>query len=120
VSLPAGRRILTPLVAAELRRMLERVTAEGGTAAQIQIPPYTLAAKTGTAQKVVGGVYSNTEFWASFVGIAPASDPRLEAIVLVNDPKGGEYYGTEVAAPAWEKIMEFALPYLKISPTPPR
>ena len=102
VSLPAGRRILTPLVAAELRRMLERVTAEGGTAAQIQIPPYTLAAKTGTAQKLLpvtlasGATvmrYSDKHHVASFIGFAPASHPKLLCAVVVDEPQAGSIYG---------------------------
>ena len=116
VRLPAAKRILTPTVAAELRGMLEGVTRAGGTAAEIQIPGYRLAGKTGTANKVVNGTYSHTDYYASFVGFAPAQDPQIEAIVMVDSPQTGEIYGTEVAAPAWQKIMNFALPYLKIAP----
>jgi len=113
---PAAERILTPAVAAELRGMLEGVTRAGGTASEIQIPGYTLAGKTGTANKVVNGTYSHTDYYASFVGFAPAQNPQVEAIVMVDSPQTGEIYGTEVAAPAWQKIMDFALPYLKIAP----
>jgi cell division protein FtsI (penicillin-binding protein 3)/stage V sporulation protein D (sporulation-specific penicillin-binding protein) len=116
VRLPAAKRILTPTVAAELRGMLEGVTRAGGTAAEIQIPGYRLAGKTGTANKVVNGTYSHTDYYASFVGFAPARNPQIEAIVMVDSPQTGEIYGTEVAAPAWQKIMNFALPYLKIAP----
>jgi cell division protein FtsI (penicillin-binding protein 3)/stage V sporulation protein D (sporulation-specific penicillin-binding protein) len=120
VKLPTATRILSPTVAAELRRMLVQVTQAGGTAAEIQIPHYLLAGKTGTANKVVDvngtSVYSKTDYYASFVGFAPAQDPRVEAIVMVDSPQTGEIYGTEVAAPAWQRIMNFALPYLKISP----
>jgi cell division protein FtsI/penicillin-binding protein 2 len=111
-----GTRILTPAVSAELRRMLEGVTREGGTAAEITIPGYVLAGKTGTANKVVDHVYSHTDYYASFVGFAPAHDPKVEAIVVVDSPQTGQIYGTEVAAPAWQKIMEFALQYLGIPP----
>ncbi len=114
--LPAATRILSPTVAAELRRMLEGVTSAGGTASEIQIPGYELAGKTGTANKVVNGTYSHTDYYASFVGFAPAQDPQIEAIVMVDSPRTGYIYGTEVAAPAWQKIMDFALPYLKIAP----
>jgi cell division protein FtsI/penicillin-binding protein 2 len=114
--IPKGRRILTPLVADQLRGMLEGVLGPSGTAAEISIPGYSLAGKTGTANKVVNGTYSHKDYVASFVGFAPASDPQLEAIVVVDTPRGAEFYGTEVAAPAWQKIMDFALPYLKIAP----
>jgi cell division protein FtsI (penicillin-binding protein 3) len=116
VRTPAGHRILTTQVAGELRTMLEGVTAPGGTAAEIQIPGYTLAGKTGTANKVVNGTYSHKDYDASFVGFAPAQDPQVAALVLVDTPSTGFVYGTEVAAPAWEQIMNFALPYLKIPP----
>jgi cell division protein FtsI/penicillin-binding protein 2 len=120
VKLPTARRILSPTVAGELRGMLKGVTEAGGTASEIQIPGYELAGKTGTANKVVTvngtSVYSKTDYYASFVGFAPAQDPQVEAIVMVDSPQTGEIYGTEVAAPAWQRIMNFALPYLKISP----
>jgi cell division protein FtsI/penicillin-binding protein 2 len=114
--IPKGRRILTTQVADQLRGMLEGVLGPSGTAAEISIPGYSLAGKTGTANKVVNGTYSHKDYVASFVGFAPASDPQLEAIVVVDQPQGAEFYGTEVAAPAWQKIMDFALPYLKIAP----
>jgi cell division protein FtsI/penicillin-binding protein 2 len=116
VAVPKGHRILTPTVAAQLRGMLEGVLGPSGTASEISIPGYSLAGKTGTANKVVDGTYSHKDYVASFVGFAPASDPQLEAIVVVDQPQGSEIYGTEVAAPAWQKIMDFALPYLKIAP----
>ena len=116
VRVPRARRILTPGVAAELRGMLKDVLGPSGTASEIKIPGYTLAGKTGTANKVVGGTYSDKNYYASFVGFAPEQDPQLEAIVMVDSPQGGNIYGTEVAAPAWQKIMNFALQYLKIAP----
>jgi cell division protein FtsI/penicillin-binding protein 2 len=79
------------------------------------VPGYTLAGKTGTAQKVVDGTYSDTQFVASFVGFAPAENPELLVTVVVDDPKG-DYYGATVAAPAFGEIAKFALPYLGIPP----
>lgn len=114
---PAGHRIFSTHVSDELRGMLEGVFGPTGTASEISIPGYQLAGKTGTANKVVNGTYSNTDYFASFVGFAPASDPKIEAIVLVDQPSNGFVYGTEVAAPAWQQIMNFALPYLKIAPS---
>ena len=116
VRVPAGHRILSEQVAGELRSMLEGVLLPGGTASEIQIPGYTLAGKTGTANKVVDGRYSDKDYYASFVGFAPAQDPKVEALVLVDTPSTGYVYGTEVAAPAWKEIMNFALNYLKIPP----
>jgi cell division protein FtsI (penicillin-binding protein 3) len=114
---PKGRRILSPTVAAQLRSMLEGVLQEGGTASEVSIPGYTLAGKTGTANKVdpATGQYSNVNYIASFVGFAPASDPQLLCAVIVDQPQGS-IYGGAVAAPAFGDIMSFALPYLGIAP----
>ncbi len=108
-----GTRVISRKDSAELREMLKGVLAAGGTASEVSVPGYTLAGKTGTAQKVVDGTYSDTQFVASFVGFAPADDPRLLVAIVVDDPKG-DYYGGTVAAPAFGEIAEFALPYLGI------
>jgi cell division protein FtsI/penicillin-binding protein 2 len=109
-----GRRILTEKTAAGLSEMLEGVFAPGGTAASVSVPGYSLAGKTGTAEKVVDGVYSETDFVASFIGFAPAKRPRLVVAVVVDEPAGGVYSGSEVAAPAFGQIMSFALPELGV------
>jgi cell division protein FtsI/penicillin-binding protein 2 len=111
-----GRRVIPRRVATQVSRMLEGVLGPGGTAQEAQVPGYKLAGKTGTAEKPDGhGGYSKTKFVASFIGYAPARDPRLLVAVMVDEPKG-EIYGGVVAAPAFEKIMAFALPYLRIPP----
>jgi cell division protein FtsI (penicillin-binding protein 3) len=110
-----GERVISRDNAAKLSKMLEGVLAPGGTASEVSVPGYTLAGKTGTAQKVVDGTYSDTQFVASFVGFAPAQDPRLLVAVVVDNPKGDIYGGT-VAAPAFGEIAKFALPYLGIPP----
>jgi cell division protein FtsI (penicillin-binding protein 3) len=110
-----GRRVLSQRTATEVSRMLEGVLAAGGTAPEAQVDGYTLAGKTGTAEKAENGTYSKTDFVASFIGFAPARNPRLLVSVMVDEPRG-DYYGGTVAAPAFERIMEFALPYLKIPP----
>ena len=112
---PKPRRVLKPRIAAQVSHMLEGVLAAGGTAEEAQVDGYTLAGKTGTAEKAIKGGYSKTDFIASFIGYAPAKDPRLLVAVMVDTPRGDIYGGT-VAAPAFERIMEFALPYLKIPP----
>lgn len=113
---PKGHRVISAANAAKLRKMLEGVLAPGGTASEVSVPGYTLAGKTGTAQKVVDGTYSDTQFVASFVGFAPAQDPRLLVAIVVDDPTHGSYYGGTVAAPAFGDIARFALPYLGIPP----
>jgi cell division protein FtsI (penicillin-binding protein 3) len=116
---PAGRRVISAATAAELRRMLEGVLAPGGTASEVSIPGYKLAGKTGTANKVEAatGQYSQTAYVVSFMGFAPASDPKLVCAVIVDEPHAGSgVSGGSVAAPAFGQIMRFALPYLRIPP----
>jgi cell division protein FtsI/penicillin-binding protein 2 len=98
--------------------MLEGVLAPGGTASEVSIPGYQLAGKTGTASKVdtATGEYSKSAYVASFMGFAPASDPKLLAAVIVDEPQTGSIFGGTVAAPAFGQIMSFALPYLRIAP----
>jgi cell division protein FtsI (penicillin-binding protein 3) len=112
---PEPKRVLSRPVADQVSHMLEGVLAAGGTAAEASVDGYALAGKTGTAEKAIKGGYSKTDFIASFIGYAPAKDPRLLVAVMVDTPRGDIYGGT-VAAPAFERIMEFALPYLKIPP----
>ena len=112
---PPPKRVLSPNVADQVSHMLEGVLAAGGTAEEASVEGYTLAGKTGTAEKAIEGGYSKTDFIASFIGYAPAKDPRLLVAVMVDTPRGDIYGGT-VAAPAFERIVEFALPYLKIPP----
>jgi cell division protein FtsI (penicillin-binding protein 3) len=113
VAEPRGRRVISPQVAEEVRTMLEGVLAPGGTASEVSVPGYALAGKTGTAQVAENGTYSETKFIASFIGFAPAQDPRLLVAVVVDEPQG-EIYGGSVAAPAFGKIAAFALPYLGV------
>jgi cell division protein FtsI/penicillin-binding protein 2 len=112
---PTGRRILSPSVAAELRDMLRGVFADGGTASGAAIPGWDLAGKTGTANEVINGKYSDSAYAASFIGFVPASHPRLLIAVMVDQPHGA-IFGGAVAAPAFQKIVGWAVPYLGISP----
>jgi cell division protein FtsI (penicillin-binding protein 3)/stage V sporulation protein D (sporulation-specific penicillin-binding protein) len=116
VRTPAGHRILTPTVAAELRKILEAPLQPGGTASEISIPGYTLAGKTGTANIAIDGTYSHTKYIASFVGFAPAQHPQVEVTVVVDQPQDGAIYGTDAPAHAWQAIMSWALRYLQIPP----
>jgi cell division protein FtsI (penicillin-binding protein 3) len=115
---PAGHRVISETTSAEIRKMLEGVLAPGGTASEVAIPGYTLAGKTGTASKIdkETGEYSDSAYVASFIGFAPATDPKLLCAVVVDEPQSGSIYGGTVAAPAFGQIMSFALPYLRIPP----
>ena len=117
-AIPVGHRIISTGTAAEVRHMMEGVLGPEGTASEVKIPGYALAGKTGTAQKVdpATGEYSKTKYVASFIGMAPASDPKLLTAVVVDEPQNGSIFGGTVAAPAFGQIMSFALPYLGIAP----
>ncbi len=116
-AMPRGQRVIAASTAAELRKMLAGVVAAGGSASAVAIPGYTLAGKTGTANKIDRrtGEYSKTRYIGSFVGFAPARRPKLLVTVMVDEPQG-DIYGAEVAAPAFQEIMRFALPYLGVAP----
>jgi len=112
------RRILSPAVASSLMRMLQDVVAEG-TGMYAAIPGYQVAGKTGTAQKPDShGGYASGEYVASFVGIVPASRPRLVVMVQVEEPQLA-IFGGVVAAPAFQQIASFDLGYLEITPDAP-
>jgi cell division protein FtsI/penicillin-binding protein 2 len=115
--LARGKRVISSRTALALRIMLKGVLAPGGTASEAAVEGYELAGKTGTANKVdeTSGEYSESRYVASFVGFAPAENPRLLVSVMVDEPNGA-IYGGEVAAPAFQSIMQFALPYLRIPP----
>jgi cell division protein FtsI/penicillin-binding protein 2 len=113
--IPRGHRIISRRTAAELRTMLVGVFGEGGTASGAAIPGYVMAGKTGTANIAINGHYSDSEYVASFVGMVPADHPQLLALVVVDEPQGS-IYGGSVAAPAFQKIVGWAVPYLGISP----
>ena len=114
---PAGHRILSPTTSSQLRGMLRGVFGEGGTASGADIPGYDLAGKTGTANVVVNGKYSKSAYVASFIGMVPASDPKLVVAVVVDEPQGA-IFGGSVAAPAFQKIVGWAVPYFGINPDP--
>jgi cell division protein FtsI/penicillin-binding protein 2 len=113
---PKGKRVIDPEVAAQVREMLEGVLAPGGTASEVSVPGYSLAGKTGTAEVAENGTYSETKFVASFIGFAPADDPKFLAAVIVDQPQGGDYYGGTVAGPAFGSIAAYSLPYLGVAP----
>jgi cell division protein FtsI/penicillin-binding protein 2 len=112
---PRTHRVLTPVIAAELNAMLQNVVREGtGTLAAVQ--GYKVAGKTGTAQKPDGhGGYSSGRYVASFVGMVPASRPRLLVLVTVDEPHGA-IWGGVVAAPAFAQIAAYDLQYLEVPP----
>ena len=116
----AGQQEISPATALALRKMLELVVQPGGTAPRAQIMGYRVAGKTGTAHKLeASGGYAPDRYVASFVGLAPASNPRLIVAVMIDEPTAGQYYGGIVAAPAFSKVMAAALRMLSIPPDAP-
>ncbi|MDE2117277.1 MAG: penicillin-binding protein 2 [Betaproteobacteria bacterium] len=109
----AGKKIYSQATAQAVRDMLELVVKPGGTAPLAQINGYRVAGKTGTAHKLENGHYVN-RYIASFVGLAPASNPRLIVAVMINEPSGEQYYGGQVAAPVFSNVMGSALRLLNV------
>jgi cell division protein FtsI (penicillin-binding protein 3) len=103
-----GARVFSEQTAREMRAMLEMAVQPGGTAPRAQVSGYRVAGKTGTAHKLEGGMYAN-KYVSSFVGFAPASDPRLIVAVMIDEPSAGKHYGGEVAAPVFAQVMSSAL-----------
>src|SRR2546421_1545981 len=110
-----GRRVIDAGTAHTVAHMLEGVLGPRGTAPEAKIPGYILAGKTGTAQKADAGGYSSSKYFSSFIGFAPARNPRLLVAVMVDEPQSA-IYGGVVAAPAFQKIASFVLPYMRIPP----
>jgi cell division protein FtsI (penicillin-binding protein 3) len=114
-----GERVLSHESAWAVRRMLETVVQPGGTAPRAQVIGYRVAGKTGTAHKFDGEGYARDRYVSSFVGLAPASAPRLLVAVAIDEPSAGEYYGGAVAAPVFSAVATEALRMLSIPPDAP-
>ncbi len=114
-----GVRVMTPTTAKQVLAMLESVTQDGGTAPMARVAGYRVAGKTGTAHKLVDGSYASDRYVSSFVGLAPASAPRLVVAVMIDEPNGKEYYGGLVAAPVFSRIMAGALRFMALPPDVP-
>ncbi len=111
-----GPQIFSHRVLAQIRNMMERVVSRDGTAVKAAVPGYRVAGKTGTVRKSVAGGYSEDRYLALFAGMAPASDPRLVMVVVIDEPDSDEFYGGLVAAPVFAKVMAGALRLLAVSP----
>ena len=113
------RQVLSTKTAEQMARMLQGVVSKEGTAPVAAIPNFEVAGKTGTAQKLINGHYSERNHVGSFVGFFPASRPRVVITVIVDDakvPNGRIAYGATVAAPSFKHIAEQLIQYLDIKP----
>lgn len=113
---PQAERALRSETAQAVRRMMEEVVRPGGTGAKAEVTGYRIAGKTGTAWKFAAGGYSRDKYLSVFAGLAPASEPRLVTVVVIDEPKGELYYGSDVAAPVFADVMTEALRLLAVAP----
>ncbi len=111
-----GRQVIAPETARAVVRMLEEVVMPGGTGKNAEVAGYRVAGKTGTAWKFAPGGYSEDEYVSIFAGLAPASNPRLVAVVMIDEPHGKFYYGSDVAAPVFAEVMSESLRLLAVPP----
>ncbi|HWK52496.1 MAG TPA: penicillin-binding transpeptidase domain-containing protein, partial [Steroidobacter sp.] len=111
-----GEQVIDPRVAKELLEMMESVVSTEGSGSRASLMGYRVAGKTGTAWTADGGAYSQDRRKASFGGVVPASHPRLAALVVIDEPSGKKYYGGDVAAPVFAKVMAGALRLMGVPP----
>lgn len=110
------RQVMRPYIAQQVRAMLELAVNKDGTGSRAAVPGYRVGGKTGTARKVTSSGYSDKHYMALFAGFAPAATPRLAMVVVIDEPQGSEYYGGQVAAPVFGRVMSGALRLLDIAP----
>ncbi len=113
---PAGQRVMSAKIADQVRAMLETVVSAEGTGTRAEVAGYRVAGKTGTVHKVGAGGYEADRYIGVFAGFAPVSNPRLAIVVVINEPRDGEYYGGQVAAPVFRNVMTGALRLLDVPP----
>jgi cell division protein FtsI (penicillin-binding protein 3) len=116
---PIGQQVFSAATANHVKDMLELVVQPGGTAVKAQVLGYRVAGKTGTAHKLGAHGYEEKKYVASFVGMAPASDPRFVIAVMIDEPNNGAYYGGTVAAPVFSSIMADTLRLFSVSQDAP-
>ena len=116
ISIPAPRRVMPEMVAFEVNRMMRAVVGPGGSGRRATVDGYHIAGKTGTAHKASASGYEEDRYVSLFAGFAPATEPRLVLVVVIDDPGAGKYFGSLVAAPVFANVMQGALRILNIPP----
>lgn len=114
-----GERVMDEGTAKKVIAMMETVTSDRGTAKRAQVPGYRVAGKTGTVHKTSAGGYEASRYRSLFAGIAPVENPRIAMIIMIDDPKGNDYYGGLVAAPVFSRIMAGLLRVKNVPPDQP-
>jgi cell division protein FtsI/penicillin-binding protein 2 len=111
------RRVISEGTSKEMVEALKTVVSDDGTAPQARMASYVVAGKTGTAQKVVNGTYSNEKFVITFIGFFPASDPQLCISIVMDAPKeGGHAFGGALCGPVFKEVADRCASYLNIPP----
>ena len=113
---PAGERVISADTAADLKLMLEAVVSPEGTGYRAAVRNFHIAGKTGTTRKAGVGGYDDDRHGAIFAGFAPATDPRLVVVVMIDEPRGEDYHGGDIAAPVFANIVSGALRVLAVPP----
>jgi cell division protein FtsI (penicillin-binding protein 3) len=113
---PPGERAISADTAADLKLMLEAVVSPEGTGYRAAVRNFHIAGKTGTTRKAGVGGYDDDRHGAIFAGFAPASDPRLVVVVMIDEPRGDDYHGGDIAAPVFANIVSGALRVLAVPP----
>ncbi|MEO0996744.1 MAG: penicillin-binding transpeptidase domain-containing protein [Pseudomonadota bacterium] len=113
---PRGERVIDETTANAVLNMMEQVIRPGGTGTKAAVPGYRVAGKTGTAWKFAAGGYSENKYLSIFAGVAPATAPRIAMVVVVDEPTRKDYYGGDVAAPVFARVMSESLRLLAVTP----
>ena len=111
-----GQRVMSAETAREVRKMMQRVVSDKGTAKRASVANYSVAGKTGTVHKFVAGGYAEDRYLSIFAGMIPADEPELVMVVMIDEPRNGEHFGGLVAAPVFSQVMSGAMRLLDIAP----
>lgn len=111
-----GERVMRVETAQAVRKMMQRVVSAEGTGRRAQVANYSVAGKTGTVHKFVSGGYAEERYLSIFAGMVPADSPELVMVVMIDEPRNGEHFGGEVAAPVFSKVMAGAMRLLDVAP----
>ncbi len=111
-----GQRVMSVETARAVRKMMQRVISDKGTGQRASVANYSVAGKTGTVHKFIAGGYAEDRYLSIFAGMVPADKPELVMVVMIDEPRNGEYYGGLVAAPVFSQVMSGAMRLLDVAP----
>jgi cell division protein FtsI (penicillin-binding protein 3) len=111
-----GKRVMSAETAQAVRKMMQRVVSDKGTAKKAEVANYTVAGKTGTVHKFIAGGYAEDRYLSIFAGMVPANKPELVMVVVIDEPRNGEHFGGLVAAPVFSQVMSGAMRLFDIPP----